>query len=394
MNNGTNYYPITLSGTGKLTTHFPSGSYIILVFDSSNSAASIYALAGQDNTTTATVTGGTWRVFNYYDSGNTNTLLRVYASSTNLNVPLIGQNSANSANATWTSYTSSYKDWYGAIPSDDAKRVKINLSTGVLTVPSGISASTYISANAANSGTAGGIALYGTSPASYGIAMRNTTNGGTHGYVTGDWAIYSYMSGAGGSDITGSNNRGWILKNVTRSTNVASISGAGHATFDGSVTTPIIDVTDLTAGNVIVTGSGRFTNGIYGDLTGTATQVSNDLVITLDGGTTEGTDKFTYNGSAAKTVNITDTKNTAGATNSSGTLWLIGAGTKFAASSQTYMSQYLYYYRGLHSDAWDNSDSDESLIDQTPSKIELMVDSDYNDDFEQKVVISYTGVVL
>jgi hypothetical protein len=164
--------------------------------------------------------------------------------------------------------------------------------------------------------------------------MRNTNNGGTHGYVTGDWAIYSYMSGSSSSDITGSNNRGWILKNVTRSTNVASISGAGHATFDGSVTTPIIDVTDLTAGNVIVTGSGRFTNGIYGDLTGTATQVGHSFKIQLAGGTTEGTDQFTFNGSADKTVSIPDTKNTAGATNSNNSkLWLVGSGSFNVASS-------------------------------------------------------------
>ena len=37
----------------------------------------------------------------------------------------------------------------------------------------------------------------------------------------------------------------------------------------------------------------------------TADKVNNDLVISLNSGTTEGTNKFTYNGSAAKNVNIT-----------------------------------------------------------------------------------------
>ena len=32
-----------------------------------------------------------------------------------------------------------------------------------------------------------------------------------------------------------------------------------------------INVTDLNAGNLIVTGAGRFTNGLYGDLTGNVT---------------------------------------------------------------------------------------------------------------------------
>ena len=67
-NNGTNYYPITLAGTSRLTTHYGAGSYLTLMFDGSNSAASVYPLAG--DTARATVSGGTWRVLNYYDSGN------------------------------------------------------------------------------------------------------------------------------------------------------------------------------------------------------------------------------------------------------------------------------------------------------------------------------------
>ena len=68
--NGTNYYPITLSGTGRLTTHYPQGTFLVLVFDSDNSAGSMFARAGQNNTTRATVSGGTWRVVNYYADGN------------------------------------------------------------------------------------------------------------------------------------------------------------------------------------------------------------------------------------------------------------------------------------------------------------------------------------
>lgn len=72
----------------------------------------------------------------------------------------------------------------------------------------------------------------------------------------------------------------------------------------------------ITAGNLIVNGAGRFTNGLYGDLTGnvtgsitgnasTADKVNHNLVIKLASGTTEGTNMFTFNGSAAKTVDIT-----------------------------------------------------------------------------------------
>lgn len=66
-----------------------------------------------------------------------------------------------------------------------------------------------------------------------------------------------------------------------------------------------INVTELNAGNLIVTGAARFLNPINGSITGQAGSVANSLVIQLNSGTTEGTNKFTYNGSASKTVNIT-----------------------------------------------------------------------------------------
>lgn len=103
---------------------------------------------------------------------------------------------------------------------------------GALSVTS-LSASSYVAVNSGNSGTAGGIALYGTTPTDYGIAMRQTSNGGLHGYITGDWATYLFMKGTSAAN---SLTRGWIFKNITTPTGVASISGAGHAVFNGSVT--------------------------------------------------------------------------------------------------------------------------------------------------------------
>ena len=67
ISNG-DYYPVVLSGTGRLTTHYPQGTLLTLIFDSDQSAASIFPLAGA--TARTTVTGGAWRVINYYDSGN------------------------------------------------------------------------------------------------------------------------------------------------------------------------------------------------------------------------------------------------------------------------------------------------------------------------------------
>lgn len=109
---------------------------------------------------------------------------------------------------------------------------KVTVNDGVVTA-TGLKATSYISANSGNSGTAGGIALYNITPDAYGIAMRQTTNSGNHGFVSGDWAIYSYMSGA---NSTNHATRGWILKNATSKTCVASVSGLGNAVFNGSVT--------------------------------------------------------------------------------------------------------------------------------------------------------------
>jgi len=67
-NNGTNYYPVVLNGTGRLTTHYPVNTYLILVFESNGSAASMFALAGSDSR--VTVSNGAWRVINYYVDGN------------------------------------------------------------------------------------------------------------------------------------------------------------------------------------------------------------------------------------------------------------------------------------------------------------------------------------
>ncbi len=93
-----------------------------------------------------------------------------------------------------------------------------------------VSTSAGIHANTANSGTAGGVSLYATNPNNYGLVMRNTGTAsgqlGKHGYVQGDWAGYL--------TFTGAVNRGYIFRHA--GANVASVSGEGHAVFNGSVT--------------------------------------------------------------------------------------------------------------------------------------------------------------
>ena len=96
-----------------------------------------------------------------------------------------------------------------------------------LRVGSNLQVANVISANVSNSGTAGGISLYSTDPASYGVAMRSTSNGGKHGYVQGDCGTYFYMAGA--------TNRGWVFVNAG-SGNRASISTEGNMVLNGSLT--------------------------------------------------------------------------------------------------------------------------------------------------------------
>lgn len=71
VDNGTNYYPVVTNGTARITTHYGVNTYITVIFESSGSAADMYALAGAD--ARATVSGGVFRVINYYDT-NSNTI--------------------------------------------------------------------------------------------------------------------------------------------------------------------------------------------------------------------------------------------------------------------------------------------------------------------------------
>ena len=83
-----------------------------------------------------------------------------------------------------------------------------------------------IYSNVSQSGTAGGIWLYGTDENGYGFALRQTESYSTHGSATGDWAVYNFCTGS---------NSGWIFRSQTDSTNVASISTTGNASFNGNL---------------------------------------------------------------------------------------------------------------------------------------------------------------
>lgn len=106
---------------------------------------------------------------------------------------------------------------------------EIQPSTGSIRTAGNLLVSGTVCANVANSSTAGGLSLYSTDPQTYGVIFRGTGNQGKHGYVQSDWATYFTMN-------SGATTRGWVFKLNQTDGNVASISGAGNAVFNGSVT--------------------------------------------------------------------------------------------------------------------------------------------------------------
>ena len=133
---------------------------------------------------------------------------------------------------------------------------------------------------------------------------------------------------------------------------------------NGTITLGSNTITPLTASSAL--DASKLTGTASVDTTGNAAtadvadKVANALTLKIKTGTTEGTDLYTYDGSGAKTLDIkqgsnvtltaaagsvtiasTDTKNTAGSTDSSSKLFLIGA-TSQAASPHTYSQDTAY----------------------------------------------------
>ena len=88
LNNGTNYYPVIYNTSTRLTSHFPASSCIIVTFDSAGSAGSIFPLNGGDARTT--VSGGAFRVVDFYDSGNSTVNQAVTTTDANYEVLFSG----------------------------------------------------------------------------------------------------------------------------------------------------------------------------------------------------------------------------------------------------------------------------------------------------------------
>ena len=93
-------------------------------------------------------------------------------------------------------------------------------------------------------------------------------------------------------DLKGNADSATKLATVRTISLTGSVTGSG--TFDGS-------------GNLNITTTTNHTHNYAGSPSagGPANSVKTNLIIKLNGGTTEGTNLFTFNGSTAKTINIT-----------------------------------------------------------------------------------------
>ena len=78
--------------------------------------------------------GTYWVIDNMHYNTDNNTLQRVWGSTTNIELPIAGLNTANSGTATFTNMASlSYRAYYGAIPNVTTDRPTLNPSTGFIT---------------------------------------------------------------------------------------------------------------------------------------------------------------------------------------------------------------------------------------------------------------------
>ena len=127
MDSGSHYYPITLTEGQAMFDQYPAGSCITLIFDNLNYANDIYTYNGSD--TRQIISGGTWRVINYYDSGAPYGV-RVYKQSADLNkeLPILV------SQLTFNQITDpSMDNVYALMNTDNSKVPTINPHTGVIT---------------------------------------------------------------------------------------------------------------------------------------------------------------------------------------------------------------------------------------------------------------------
>lgn len=346
VNNGTNYYPVILSGTGRLTTHYPSDSYIRVIFESAGSATSIFPLAG--GTARVTVTGGAFRVLNYYDS-NSNTVPSAQCET----AAATAAKTATMTNFSLKANSYLHVNMRYANTAESAITFNVN-GTGAKPI--------YINGTASS-------ASNHTLPAGSYIVFYNGTNyyfrtdavlPGTETAIksitrSGTTFTYTKMDGTTGT-FTQQDNNTWTKVSTTTDGYISKLSnnaaqflnGQGTWTVPpGTYSLPTASASALggiKVGTGLAISSGVLSVSISNNVTGSGT--ANYLAKfsgahTIANGPLIGTSTDTYLRNDGTWATPANTKNTAGSTNTSSKIYLIGA-TSQTANPTTYSHDTAY----------------------------------------------------
>ena len=280
VNNGTNYYPVVLNGTGKVTTHYPVNTYIQVVFEAGGSAASMIPLAGANSTNGSTVTGGVFRVINYYDANTTYSAMSVAEMKTG---------TATSSRAIRADYLKSFLSTLGGtaltLTHDATNGLILNHDNYVAAGTAGTSSATsgvtlevpYVTYNAQGHITATGTHTHtipvGTSASD--VAAGNHTHTTSIATDTGTTDVVTLTSGgtfkltSGGTSVlfkmpTSTNNAGTIT-GVTASDGLTgggtsgsvTVKHAAPSTSPAKTTSAVYPITIDKYGHITAAGSAQ-----------------------------------------------------------------------------------------------------------------------------------------
>ena len=241
LDNGTNYKPVSVNGTSRLTTHYANGKTITLVYESAGQTNDMYNINGGD--ARENITGGCWTVLNYYDA-NSDTKVRQTLTNTSANRPIL---LAYSANTTTTGNVDNicYRD----------NDFYYNPSTNLLTVPN-------LSVTNIN-----GVAV-GSSPSftDEKVLQQNSTSGKYRPLLMG----YDEINSPNDYSTTSVTNKTFKSQNLL------------FTPATGTLTTTNLSVTKING--VTVGDSPKFTDN---DTTYTFTDGTNGFTVTPSGGTAQ-----------------------------------------------------------------------------------------------------------
>ena len=257
------YKPIAVSGTSALTTHMPVGHIITLAYDADGSVNSIYPIAGAAKGATTSVTGGCWRVINYYDSGNTKPYgMRVYHQTSgttyeNDDYPLLVSHKRLSGFTGITAGSYSNDATYGLVYGDGTITPTIQPSTGIIKAPGGIRSGDIVplADDTYYLGYDNGVVRR--------WKIEATSINGTSSYISGA-ATFEGMTLFNGT-VSCYNNfivGGSHVVTLNSPTTInSSLTTSGVATFNGNVALNSSTTADsLTAGSLLVTGNTSLVN--------------------------------------------------------------------------------------------------------------------------------------